>query len=714
MPCGNMNFGKCYRKVGRLAYLNQQEKPNLTKDYASEDARARAIRRRVGRFSKNGTKKNYGPLFGVKKNLFDNSCNGKETVYYTANSGDASDVTFWRKNYVGSKNLTVSGKNCNTTACGDTNCLRTPLVNDDSKSISEQKLIPGNIYWAVEQWNANPSQFKNGGVYSQYCSIEEWDTSKVTNMQGLFRGWKGSFNGYIGDWDVGNVTDMNGMFALPEAGDLVSIDFGNLSKWDTSQVTDMRTMFIGWSGGIPRAQEIGAWNTSSVKNMNGMFNFSGANYPGISAWNTSSVTNMVQMFEGSFAFNADISIWDVSNVTDMGSIFADTDGKMIKVPNLSAWATNGTGFNSALSGNTFEMFRNSGVQTVFPGVPDTPDTIPVSRWESYWNTPFTQDSASSPVVGGIHWAVNEWISNPTQFQTGGQYEAYGTIDKWNTTGITNMDSLFENRSTFNDNIGGWDVSDVTSMINMFKGASIYNNGGSTEIDTWDVSKVTDMSGMFNGATAFNQPLNPGWPTVALTNTENMFRNATSYNQPLNAWDVSNVTTMFGMFFGATSFDKPLDSWITSSATNMSSMFRNAIKFNQNIGSWDVSAVTNMSLMFMGSSRFDNNGDNSIGTQWQVGNVATMAQMFQNAIVFKQDISSWDVSKVRFMNNMFLNTPAFKQNLQSWPNNPSGGGFNPILSGNTGGMFTNSGVRNVFPRLIESPVTTPLSTWQSYW
>ena len=27
MPCGNMNFGKCYRKVGRLAYLNQQEKP---------------------------------------------------------------------------------------------------------------------------------------------------------------------------------------------------------------------------------------------------------------------------------------------------------------------------------------------------------------------------------------------------------------------------------------------------------------------------------------------------------------------------------------------------------------------------------------------------------------------------------------------------------------------------------------------------------------
>jgi hypothetical protein len=117
MPCGKMNFGKCYRKVGRLAYLNQQDKPNLTKDYASEDARARAIRRRVGRFSTNGVKINYGPLFGLKKTLFDNSCSGKNKVYYTANSGDASDVTFWRKNYGGSKNLTVSGKNCNTTAC---------------------------------------------------------------------------------------------------------------------------------------------------------------------------------------------------------------------------------------------------------------------------------------------------------------------------------------------------------------------------------------------------------------------------------------------------------------------------------------------------------------------------------------------------------------------------------------------------------------------
>ena len=54
-------------------------------------------------------------------------------------------MTFWRKNYVGSKNLTVSGKNCNTTACGDTNCLRTPLVNDDSKTVAAVDVLVPQI-----------------------------------------------------------------------------------------------------------------------------------------------------------------------------------------------------------------------------------------------------------------------------------------------------------------------------------------------------------------------------------------------------------------------------------------------------------------------------------------------------------------------------------------------------------------------------------------
>ena len=42
----------------------------------------------------------------------------------------------------------------------------------------------------------------------------------------------------------------------------------------------------------------------------------------ISAWNTSSVTNMDHMFcNGATSFNQDISAWDTSSVTNMEGMF---------------------------------------------------------------------------------------------------------------------------------------------------------------------------------------------------------------------------------------------------------------------------------------------------------------------------------------------------------------------------------------------------------
>ncbi len=60
MPCGQYPYGQCRTNntrgllsrpiLGRLAYLNKvQSKPAPTRNYGSEDARSRAIRRRVAR-----------------------------------------------------------------------------------------------------------------------------------------------------------------------------------------------------------------------------------------------------------------------------------------------------------------------------------------------------------------------------------------------------------------------------------------------------------------------------------------------------------------------------------------------------------------------------------------------------------------------------------------------------------------------------------------
>merc|ERR1719181_1439070 len=47
--------------------------------------------------------------------------------------------------------------------------------------------------------------------------------------------------GRIEDWDVSRVTDMNGIFNSAASFD------GDISKWDVSRVTDMKAMFNGAS-----------------------------------------------------------------------------------------------------------------------------------------------------------------------------------------------------------------------------------------------------------------------------------------------------------------------------------------------------------------------------------------------------------------------------------------------------------------------------------
>jgi len=46
-------------------------------------------------------------------------------------------------------------------------------------------------------------------------------------------------------------------------------------------------------------------------------------------------------------------------------------------------------------------------------------------------------------------------------------------------------------------------------------------------------------------------------------------------------------------------------------------------------------------------------------------ITDMSSMFQNNLVFNQDISSWDVSSVTNMNFMFYNASVFDQDISGW-------------------------------------------------
>jgi hypothetical protein len=137
-------------------------------------------------------------------------------------------------------------------------------------------------------------------------NISGWNTTCVTNTQGMFAG--SNFNQSINSWDVSNVIDMNGMFA----GTMYNQP---LSSWNTGKVTDMEGMFFS----SPFNQTINAWDVSQVTNMNTMFAFNDYNLP-LNSWNVGNVTTMVEMF-GDSLFDQNIGMWDISKVIHMDTMF---------------------------------------------------------------------------------------------------------------------------------------------------------------------------------------------------------------------------------------------------------------------------------------------------------------------------------------------------------------------------------------------------------
>ena len=85
-------------------------------------------------------------------------------------------------------------------------------------------------------------------------------------------------------------------------------------------------------------------------------------------------------------------------------------------------------------------------------------------------------------------AVNLWCENKEE-----ALNKYSHISLWDTSLITDMSYLFENKEHFNDNINNWNVSNVTDMESMFSQALSFNQ----PLDSWDFSSVTNMNCMFS-------------------------------------------------------------------------------------------------------------------------------------------------------------------------------------------------------------------------
>ena len=502
--------------------------------------------------------------------------------------------------------------------------------------------------------------------------ISFFNTSNVTNMASMFQNAT-AFNQNIGNWDVSNVTSMAGMFQNATAFNQ------NIGNWDVSNVTSMAGMF---QQATAFNQNIGNWNVSNVLNMNSMFQgdiFNNGGSSSISTWTAPLCSDFQDMFYENSSFNQPLT-----NLLKTSNVSTTTQGMFLRSPL----------FNQDIGG--WDVSKVTSMSNMFESTPfNNGGSSSISTW-------------TAPLCSNFYFmfAFNSSFNQPLPNLVQTSYVS------------TTMQSMFQQATAFNQDIGTWDMSNVTLTTNMFKQATAFNNGGSSTISSWSAPLCSNFEYMFYLASNFNQPLTNLLKISGVsTTTQGMFQQATAFNQDIGGWDVSNVTNMGAMFSLATAFNNGGSSTISSwsaplctrfntmfstatsfnqplpilvdttnvSSCNMGGMFTLATAFNQNIGTWKVSNVTDMNAMFQSATAFNNNGSSTISS-WSAPlctdfslmfylNTAfnqpltnlvntsgvtgcTMNLMFRQASLFNQDIGNWNVSKVTDMNAMFLSASAF--------------------------------------------------------
>ena len=147
-----------------------------------------------------------------------------------------------------------------------------------------------------------------------FSGIENWDVSRVENMEGMFQ-YCYHFNEPIGNWNVSKVTSMYKMFYNCKK-------FNQpLNKWNVSRVENMADMF---SGCEKFNQPLDKWNVGNVKYIQGMFEEASSFNQRLDKWNVKKVNSHTSTFTGTRISKEDVSKWtELNHHIDLDNLFKD-------------------------------------------------------------------------------------------------------------------------------------------------------------------------------------------------------------------------------------------------------------------------------------------------------------------------------------------------------------------------------------------------------
>ena len=141
--------------------------------------------------------------------------------------------------------------------------------------------------------------------------VSKWDTSKVTNMSYLFAGCLGLEELDLRNFDTSKVTNMNFMFGSNPTGYWSSMNLKRIlgvEDFDTSNVESMKGVFFG--NIYATSIDLTSWDTSKVTTMRSIFTrCEGLKELKINTWDVSKVTDFYDAIRATALEELDLSNW---------------------------------------------------------------------------------------------------------------------------------------------------------------------------------------------------------------------------------------------------------------------------------------------------------------------------------------------------------------------------------------------------------------------
>ena len=173
------------------------------------------------------------------------------------------------------------------------------------------------------------------------------------------------------------------------------------------------------------------------------------------------------------------------------------------------------------------------------------------------------------------------------------------IDQWNTSNVTNMNSMFIYCRKFNcDGLGSWDMSNVRDMSNMFKECKNFN----CDLSDWKLPKITSLYLTFYKCSNFTGTGLENWDVSNINDMSYAFTGCKLLNCDLSHWDVSNVSHMEYAFKECESLDCDLGSWDVSNVSDMSYAFYKCKNLHCDLSSWRLSKFVGTNKTFGGCTK----------------------------------------------------------------------------------------------------------------